>query len=142
MIENFIFFGQRFFLAVLFRCNGIIMQSFYTSISRICNTQNVRMNSGFRIFKKFEIVLFTVTEFCANNALCCFTYNYLRFYRMSFFLTGVILPLFFLGRCIGLSEASTRITSIGKSLFKSSFLPGSENFPHRIKVSSTHFMVL
>jgi hypothetical protein len=85
-------------------------------------------------------MLLAIAERCAYDLLCLLIYNYLAFKSVSFLLAGVKMflsviaifyPLFpsdfFLGRSIGLSDASIRTTSYSMSLFSSSFFPGSEN---------------
>jgi hypothetical protein len=99
-------------------------------------------------------MLFAIAKGCTNNLLRFFIYNYLALKSVSFLLTGVkmFLPViailysfflsdFFLGRSIGLSFASIRITSYSISLLSSSFFPGSENAPLLINTSSTHLQV-
>lgn len=53
---------------------------------------------------------------------------------MSFLFSGIPFSLFFLGRSIGHSVTSTRITSILSSS-TSAFFPGNENVPSLIKVT-------
>ncbi len=67
-------------------------------------------------------------------------YQHLCFQGMSLFLYGIIPLLFFWGRSIGDSVASTSITSYYVSLFNGALRPGSENVPSWIKVFSTHLI--
>src|SRR3990167_5202774 len=96
-------------------------------------------------------MLLAVSKGRAYHFPCSFINYYLTFQRMSFLLPGVKMLLsvvsifypflsadFFLGLSIGVSDASTRITSYSTSLLRRAFLPGSANFPLLINVSSTH----
>ena len=96
-------------------------------------------------------MLFAVAKARTNNLFCFFIYDYLAFKgvpfllpRVKMFLSIITIPYpflisdFFLGRSIGLSDASMRITSYYISLLRSCFFPGSENSPLLINTSSTH----
>src|SRR5688572_22176303 len=96
-------------------------------------------------------MLLAIAKSCADYALCFLIHNYLAFKCMSFLFPRVkmLLPIitmlylflisdFFLGRSIGVSDASIRITSYSILLLRSSFFPGSENSLLLIKMSSTH----
>lgn len=99
-------------------------------------------------------MLFAVAKGRTNNFFRSFIYNYLAFKgvpfllsRIKMFLSIITIPYpflifdFFLGRSIGLSDASIRITSYSISLLRSCFFPGSENHPLLINTSSIHIQV-
>jgi len=67
---------------------------------------------------------FTICEISANHLVSFFIYDHLCFYRVSLFLAGVILFLFFLGLSIGDSVASTKTISYSISLFNKALRPG------------------
>ena len=92
------------------------------------------------VFIYLEIMRFSAILRNAYDFFCTFVYNYLCFYGVLFLLAGIISFLFFLGRSIGLSVTSTRITSILSSS-SNTFLPGNLNFSSLTSVSSTHFIV-
>ncbi len=86
-----------------------------------------KMNMGF--FKQPEIVLLPIGKSQADDLPIFEVYQHLRFQGVTFFLPGIVSSLLFLGRSIGDSVASTRITSYSVSLFSGALRPGNENVP-------------
>jgi len=61
----------------------------------------------------------------------------LRLYRMPLFLAGIVLPLFFFGRSIGLSVTSMAMVRGFCASAMSVFLPGKRKVPSRMRLFST-----
>ncbi len=77
----------------------------------------------------------TFAEKGRRNFSTLFANNKLRFQSVSLFLARIKPALFFFGRSISLSVTST-IVYLSSSASSSRFLPGRENFPDLIKISS------
>jgi len=92
------------------------------------------------VFVQLEIMRLATILCDANNFFLAFVHDNLRFYGVLFLFAGVVLTLFFLGRSIGHSVTSTKITSMSSSS-SNAFLPGSLNFSSFTSVSSTHTIV-
>jgi len=87
------------------------------------------------LFKKPKIVLLAMTKVRLQDPTIRLVDDDLRFDRMPFFLPRVMFSLFFLGRCMGLSLASTTTTSMS-GFSKHTFLFGSRNTFDWIKTPS------
>jgi len=100
----------------------------------------------FAFFKQLKIVLLPITKICTDYFFCSLIYNNLTLYCMFFLFTRIkmfllivsifylfLLPDFFLGRSIGVSEASISRTSYSISLFKRALRPGKANTGSLIK---------
>lgn len=85
--------------------------------------------------KQFVVLRSTASEKCRGDFLALFINNQLCFQRVSLFLAAVKSALFFFGRSISRSVTSTIVYLIVSSI-SSRFLPGKENFPDLIKISS------
>ncbi len=116
------------------------MQVSKSQISSIRFKQGIRQNMYTGFFEQPEIVLLPISKGQTNDLSIFEVYQHLCFQGMTLFLSGIIPLLFFWGRSIGDSVASTRTTSYSISLFSGAFRPGSENVPSRIKVFSTHLI--
>ena len=92
------------------------------------------------IFVELEIVRFPEALRDTNDFFRVFVDDYLGFYRVLFLFPRIPLPLFFLGRSMGHSITSTRITSMLSSS-SNAFLPGNLNVSSCTSVSSTHSIV-
>ena len=140
-VFSFFFFGKRCIFFFFFRQNGIGMYHCNASIAcirfKFCILSG--MNTGF--FEQPEIVLFPIAEAQADDFHCFLINDKLGFQCMPFLFSGIVSPLFFWGRSIGVSVASIRIISYSASLFSNSFLPGKEKVPSFIRTFSIHLML-
>jgi len=91
-------------------------------------------------FVQIEVVSFAAILRHTKDFFCSLVDNNLRFYGVFLLFSGIPLPLFFLGRSIGHSVTSTKITSMLSSS-SSAFLPGSLNFSSLTSVFSTQTIV-
>ena len=92
------------------------------------------------VFVQLEIMRFSAIFRDANDFFRLFIDDNLGFYGMLFLFPGIPLTLFFLGRSIGHSITSTRITSMLSSS-SNIFFPGNLNLASFTSVFSTHSIV-
>ncbi len=85
--------------------------------------------------KQFVIVRATFAEKGRRNFSALFANNKLRFQNVPLSLVRIKCARFFFGRSISLSVTST-IVYLRAKASSSRFLPGRENFPEPIKISS------
>ena len=133
-------FGQRMILGTLFRQKRVGVYQSKTLVSGIRLQQRICLGMDTRILEQLEIVLLSVGKRQSNDFSSLKADKQLCFQCVPLFLSGIVSLLLFLGRSIGDSVASTRITSYLASLFSSAFRPGSEKVPSRISVFSTHLI--
>src|SRR5206468_11147927 len=120
-----------FFFTGFFWKPCIPLYFFYSCISAIRYSTALFCPAHFAFFKQLKIMLHPITKICTDYLFCSLIYNNLALYCMSFLLTRikmfllivsifypVLLPDFFLGRSIGVSDASISRTSYSTSLFK------------------------
>ena len=119
---------------------GIGVQIRKPPISSIRFQQRFRQNMHAGFLEQPKIMFPAIGKGQCNNAPIFQVYQHLRLYRVPLFLAGIVPFLLFLGRSIGVSVASTRITSYSMSLFSGALRPGREKVPSRINVSSTHLI--
>ena len=147
----FLFSFQRFFLARFFRNPWVFLKLFYPRIPAVCYSTTFFSPAHFAFFEQSKIMFLTITKCRTDYFPWVLINNYLAFQRVSFLFSRVkilllIIPIFypfflkhfFLGRSIGVSDASIRINSYSRSLLRRAFFPGSENLPLLIRESSTH----
>ena len=116
------------------------MKLLCSSISSISKSTKLLYPPYLAFFKQLKIMLIAIAKSCTDYALRFLIHNYLAFKCMPFLFPRVkmLLPIvtmfypflisdFFLGRSIGVSDASIRITSYSILLLRSAFFPGSEN---------------
>ena len=124
MIPDFIFFRQWVFLASFLRQLRIVVQLLYSLVAGISLCFNSGMYSGFALLEEFEVMPSSFRKAGGNNSSAFLFSYYLCFEGMFLLFAGVILPLFFLGRSMGVSATSINTTSISESASNSFFLPG------------------
>jgi hypothetical protein len=122
--------------AVFLRQNHIQRFGLQTPISQIGAQFQVLAKSNAALLKQFVIVVAAFAEKCCRDLLAFFFNDELRFQTVPLFLAAVKGALFFFGRSISLSVTSTIVYLI-ESPSSSRFLPGKENLPDLIKISST-----
>ena len=108
-----------------------------TAISLIGNYPYIFSYIAAIAFKQPEIMSFSFWKSNAHNVFAFFVSCNLNFYCVPFFLARVVLLLFFWGRSISISVASTTTFSIVLSS-SSFFLDGKWNALFLISVSSAH----
>jgi len=94
----------------------------YALVTRIHTTFYVRMQMGFALLEKPEVMSSSLAKSGTDYLPCFAVGHYLRLLRVALLFAGVISPLFFLGRSTGLSVTSTNTTS--KLFSRKTFLPG------------------
>lgn len=80
-------------------------------IASISHDLSVGMNLGAGFLKQPKIMASAAAKSRGNNLACCGVDHNLTFQRVAFFLPRVKASLFFRGRSIGVSVASTSTTS-------------------------------
>ena len=123
-----------------FRQERIVVQQDKPLISSVRFQHDFWPGMGTGILVQLEIVFFPIGKRQRNNLPTLEIHQNLSFQRVPLFLSRIVSFLLFLGRSIGDSVASTRITSYSISLFNGAFRPGREKVPSWISVSSTHLM--
>ncbi len=93
------------------------MQFVKSQIPSIRFQQGTWQNMSMGFLKQPEIVLLPIGKSQADDLSVFEVYQHLCFQGMTLFLPGIVPPLFFWGRSIGDSVASTRITSYSMSFF-------------------------
>ena len=132
--------GQGVILGTLLRQERIGVYLNKSLVSGIRLQRRFRLDMDTGILEQLEIVLLSVRKGQCNDLSGLKADKQLCLQRMPLFLPGIVPLLLFLGRSIGDSVASTRITSYSISLFSGAFRPGREKVPSRISVSSTHLI--
>ena len=101
-------------LAFLVRCLGVFVQSFVVFVQSFVAA--VRQAAGrlqqgqSALFKQGEVVGFARAKSRRHQRFIAFSHDDLRFARVPFLFTAIVPPLFFWGRSMGVSVASTTIT--------------------------------
>ena len=135
------FLGKFASLRFLFRCFAVLVNFRYPLVSAVhLRFYALKNASADCVFVQLKIVSFAGIFRDTYDFFCTFVDNNLRFYRVFLLFSGIPLPLFFLGRSIGHSITSTKITSMLSSS-SNTFLPGSLNLSSLTSVSSTHTIV-
>ena len=124
MILLFLLRGERMKLAFLVRCFAIGVEFVHTLIAGIAQQFKARRQSQTAVLVKGEVVGFARTHGHANNFLLSVFNHDLPFLGMAFFLAGVEATLFFWGRSMRCSLASTTSTVNSKEPLCKAFLPG------------------
>lgn len=151
ILDQYSFPRNTFVFVLLFFCQFTALRFLFRRFAVLMNVSNplitavhlcfyaIQNASADSVFVQLKIVSFSAIFRNAYDFLRTSVDHNLRFYRVLFLFAGVILPLFFLGRSIGHSVTSTRMTSMFSSS-RSVFLPGNLNFTSLTSVSSTHTM--
>lgn len=134
-IHLFFCICQLLQFAVFQRQNRFPAFALQSPISPISAHFQTFAKSHAAFLKQFVIVHFAFPEKRRNNLFRFFINQNLRFQRVSLFLSRIKPALFFFGRSIKLSVASIIVYLIESSA-SSRFLPGRENLPDLIKISS------
>jgi len=124
MLLLFLLRGERMKLAFLVRCFAVGVEFVHTLIAGIAQQFKARRQSQTAILEKGEVVGFARTHGHANNLLLSVFNHDLSFLGMAFFLARVEATLFFWGRSMRCSLASTTITVKSKEPLCKAFLPG------------------
>lgn len=117
-ILAFLLLGKRMFLAAFLRYLTVGMELVDSLVPRIGLGLEVRMQFDSRLFIQPKIMPFAIghirTDDLHPGTVCSrmrsFGNHDLALQRVALFLAGVIPLLFFLGRSIGVSEASIKMT--------------------------------
>src|SRR5215203_543339 len=135
-ICSFLFFRQLRSFGFFGRCLTVFVFLFQTLITGIAQAFNLFPQSQPALFEKFKIVRFAFRLTGAKNLPRLFINHDLRLYRVPLFLARIISALFFFGRSIIVSVASTTITSKIFPLVCKTFLPGKRKSGQRLRISS------
>jgi len=126
-VFGFFFLGEFASFRFLFRRFTILVNFRDTLITAVhLRFYAIKNASADCVFVQLKIVSFARFFRDTYDFFCAFVDNNLCFYGVFFLFAGVVLPLFFLGRSIGHSITSTRITSMLSSS-SNTFLPGNLN---------------
>jgi len=140
-VFQFFFLGEFTAFRFLFRRFAVLVNFGNPLIAAVhLRFYALKNTSADGVFVQFEIMRFPAIFRNANDFFRPFVDNDLCFYGMFFLFPGIPLPLFFLGRSIGHSVTSTRITSMLSSS-SNAFLPGNLNFSSCTSVFSTQTIV-
>ena len=124
-VSSFLLGCKPMKLGVLSWYLTIGMQFVDTQITCICLTEDILSHARIVIFEQTEIVGASITKCSCNDFQSAQIDHYLCFLCVSLFLSTVVSTLFFFGRSIGCSVASTTTISMTVSLGCSAFLPGN-----------------
>ena len=133
--------GQFLLFAAFDRVLGIGMDFLDSDVARVNFDLDAPQRANAGSLVQLEIMRFSMGERSANDDAGYLVYDDLRLSRVTFFLAGVVAPLSFFGRSMGLSVTSTSTVSYFVSGRKSAFFPGSAKEPLFISTFSTHFTV-
>lgn len=103
---------------------GVGMQYVDTLIAGVAQKNNLRQERQTAAFEKCEVVGFACARGHAHNGFLQWVDYNLSFVRMALFLAGITAALFFWGRSMRCSLASTTITVKSKEPSCNAFLPG------------------
>ena len=106
------------------RCGAVLVYARNALVAVVRYDSGVLLAVHFGILEQLEVMGFAWREVRTNDLFVLLVDGQLAFGGMPFLLPGVVPSLSFFGRSTGDSEASTRITSISRSLLVSVFLPG------------------
>ena len=112
----------------------LFLQAFVAAIAQTAGHVLKRQRTG---FKQGKVMHAAGTKGGSYNAIVGLLDYHLRFMRVSLFLAAVVAPLLFLGRCTGISVASTTTTSKANCGSCKAFLPGRVNAPQASNALST-----
>lgn len=151
VVLAFFFLAQLFLLAGLCWCPAVRMQLLQSLITAVAQDFSVCGHMHFAALVQRKIVTFAIRKAGAHHFGALLVHDNLALQRMPLFLPRVIMPLliiampnsfamlyFFFGRSIGVSDASTKITSYSASDFNSALRPGKLNSRLLMRTSSTH----
>ena len=110
-------------------------------ITAVSQTLDLLAQIQSTLFEQLEIVRFAACLPRADDAPRLLVNDDLRLYRMSLFLPRIISSLFFFGRSITVSVASTTMISNRFSFPCKTFLPGNLKSGQRLKISSILRMI-
>jgi len=127
--------------AALFGHVGLGMELLQSLIAAINQDFGFRVKPNFRFLEKPKVVPSSFIMGNTQNATRRFLDNKLGFQRVSLLLSRIIAPLSFFGRSMGVSVASSRITSNCRSLATTALRPGSPNTLLLASVFSHHVMI-
>ena len=140
-VFSFLFLGEFATFWFLFRRFTVPVNVGDSLISAVhLRFYAIKNTSADCILVQLKIMRFSGIFCDTDDFLGVLVDDYLGFYGVLFLFSGVPLPLFFLGRSIGHSVTSTRITSMLSSS-SNAFLPGNLKFSSLTSVFSTHSIV-
>ena len=117
-------------------CLRVLVFLFQTLITGIAQAFNRLAQTQSALFEQFKIVCFAFCLARANDLSRFLVNDHLRFYRVPLTLARIVSALFFFGRSMTVSVASTTIISNKFSLSCKTFLPGNLKSGHFFKISS------
>lgn len=129
------------FLAPLLGLAAVGVQLRNPKVARIGCGRHGRMNRQTGPFEQVEVMATTRTENGTDDLPRRLCHHHLGLYGVPLLLVRVVSPLFFWGRCTGVSVASIRMTSIAGDSLVNAFFPGRAKAPDLTSVSSTQRMV-
>ncbi len=135
-VFSLLLFAQLSAFRFLSRCLRVFVFACQALITAVCQTFDPVIHLQLALLEQFKIVRFPACLSGANNAPRFLVNDYLRLYRVPLALSRIISFLFFFGRSITVSVASTTITSKIFSLICKTFLPGRRKSSHFFKISS------
>lgn len=141
-VGSSVFFGQRVSFAPFLRVFTVGRQLLDALVASIRLPGGIRVQPGPGCLEQVEVVPLSVRKARAENLLCLLVRYDLALEGVAFLLAGVIPPLPFFGRSMGVSATSTRTTSYSMPLLWRALRPGRANRSSRTSVSSTQRMVL
>lgn len=110
--------------AVLVRCLAVGVEFVYTQIAGVGQKFEAGGQREATVFEQSKIMSFAGTGLHTKNQLSTLVNHDLSFQSVAFLLAGVEAALFFSGRSMRCSLASTTITVRSKEPLCNAFLPG------------------
>ena len=115
----------------------VAMKLLQTGIAAVSQTQGVSVHRQGALLEQSKVMSAACTKAGRDNALIGFLDDDLSFAGVALFLSAVVAPLFFWGRWIGISVASTTMISKANSGSCKAFLPGKLHCPQATNAAST-----
>jgi hypothetical protein len=128
-------------LRLLLRRARVLVLFLQALIAGIAQQMNACSNLAARLFEDGKVMRLARSVSGTNDFARPAVDDHLRLDGVPLTLARIVPPLFFFGRSIGVSVASTTTTSIRLSLPRNCFLPGSRKSARRLRMSSTFVMM-
>lgn len=139
-VGSFLLFAQFRSLRLFHRRSCPLMQLKNALVARICQTFSFLQPADFTVFVQRKVMSCAFAKTSVENLPRMAANANLRFYCMSLFLARIIAALFFFGRSISLSAASTTTISISSGKSRN-LLPGNSNSLAEFKMFSTRVIM-
>lgn len=132
---------ERVMLAFLMGCARVGMHLLDAFVAAVSQTDCGGEQRQARRFEEGKVMGFSFRKGGAKQPLIALSYDDLGFLGVALLFAAVGTLLFFWGRSVGTSVASTTTTSMESSLWRNAFLPGRAKPPQESRAPSILTMV-